>query len=47
METDGTSSSSSANRPTRQSNNASTEKPIEEDIFVNHGIFVSGSLSFL
>ncbi|KAG7964363.1 hypothetical protein I3843_09G166300 [Carya illinoinensis] len=36
METSGSNSSSSANRLTRQSNNSSTEKTIEEDIFVNH-----------
>lgn len=46
METNSSNSSSSANRPTRQSNNSSSEKPIEEDIFVNHGIFILRKLVF-
>ncbi|XP_059463339.1 uncharacterized protein LOC132192127 [Corylus avellana] len=36
METNGSNSSSHENRPSGGSNNSSTEKPSEKEIFVNH-----------
>ena len=47
METNGSSSNSNESQPSGGSNNSSTEKPNEKEIFVNHGMSIEGKLVFV
>lgn len=47
MEANGSSSNSTESQPSGGSNNSSTEKPNEKEIFVNHGMSIKGKLVFV
>lgn len=47
MEANGSSSNSNESQPSGGSNNSSTEKPNEKEIFVNHGMSIKGKLVFV